>query len=432
MAAAHFLTELGANVTLFESSDQFGGLGTFFPYGHGYLERFYHCMLPGDTALLELLRFLEIEDRVYWRQAEFGFMIEGKLYGLNTALELLRFSALPMLDRLRIGLTAVYASTVSSKGLDDITSEVWLSKLCGRRAFDLFWKPLLQAKFGDRFHDVPALWFWTRFNREKGTRKEVKGYIRGGYKFLTDTLVASLRRRGAELLLDTTVQSLDLTEDELPVLKVHGKPRVFDRTVVTTPLFFLHRIAGQGGLRKWMENVDSTIDAQGVVNVVLLLRRGLTRFYWVAAIDGDVPFQGIVESSVLLRPEDTGGYHLVYLMNYVHRSHPLFKRTDRDIIDEYLGGLKRMFAGFRDSDVVDSFVFRAPFVEPLYTTGYLTRRPPHELVPGRVYLATSAQVYPQVTSWNGATALAKSVVMHLHQRAHLLPRHSKLARVAAV
>ncbi len=31
---------------------------------------------------------------------------------------------------------------------------------------------MLQAKFGDRYGDVPALWFWTRFNREKGGKKE--------------------------------------------------------------------------------------------------------------------------------------------------------------------------------------------------------------------------------------------------------------------
>ena len=56
------------------------------------------------------------------------------------------------------------------------------------------------------------------------------------------------------------------------------------------------------------------------------------------------------------------------------------------------------------------FVFRTPFVEPLYTTGYALRKPPHALVPGRVYLSTSSQVYPNVTSWNGATELSRAVV----------------------
>jgi len=55
-------------------------------------------------------------------------------------------------------------------------------------------------------------------------------------------------------------------------------------------------------------------------------------------------------------------------------------------------------------------VFRSPFVEPLYSVGYQRRTPPIALVPGRVYLATTAQVYPEVTSWNGSAGLARRVV----------------------
>ena len=54
---------------------------------------------------------------------------------------------------------------------------------------------------------------------------------------------------------------------------------------------------------------------------------------------------------------------------------------------------------------MDRFLFRAPFVEPLYTTGFERRKPPFVLLPGRIYLATTTQVYPQVTSWNGAVGL---------------------------
>ncbi len=46
---------------------------------------------------------------------------------------------------------------------------------------------------------------------------------------------------------------------------------------------------------------------QGVVNAVLLLRRGLTPHYWVAAIDAGIPFQGIVESTTLLDRKETAG-----------------------------------------------------------------------------------------------------------------------------
>ncbi len=416
MAAAHFLTESGAKVTLFEASDKLGGLGTFFPYRDKFLEKFYHCVLPGDNELLEIVKFLKLESDVYWRTAEFGFISKGRLFGLNTPLELLKFKLLPFSDRIRIGLTALWGSITRGKKLDQITTVQWLTNLSGKRAFEVFWKPMLQAKFGNRYHEVPALWFWMRFNREKGTKKEVKGYIRGGYKHLTDRLSASLIERGAEIHLNAPISSLDLGEDGKPVISISGEAISFDRVIFCAPLFFLHKMAAKGRILEWTRRVDSSIDAQGVVNVVLLLKRAITPYYWVAAIDEDVPFQGIVESSVLLERADTAGYHLIYLMNYCHRTEPLFQREDGEIADEYVAGLRRLFPQIEESDIVERFVFKAPFVETLYTLGYLQRKPPEELVPGRVFLATTSQVYPEITSWEGSTRLAKKVSQLILER----------------
>ncbi len=385
LASAHFLAAAGARVSLFEASDQLGGLGTFFPYRDTFLERFYHCMLPTDRHLLGVLRDVGLEDQAYWKETSFGFMRDGRLYGLNTPLELLRFSPLPLRDRLRVGLTGLWGSVCSDRGLDDVTCEEWLTRLSGRRAFETFWRPMLQAKFGDRYHEVPALWFWTRFNREKGGKRERKGYLRGGYRRIAETLAASIEARGGSVRLRAPVGNLDLGEDGRPRLRIEGEePRTFDRVVFTAPLFFLRKVAAGGRLAPAVDAIDPGIDMQGVVNAVLMLRRGFTKHYWVAAIDEGIPFQGIVESTTLLDKSDTAGVHLVYLMNYVHRSEPRFQQDDAEILAEYLAGLRRLFPDLRDEDVIDRYVFRSPFVEPLYTTGYQRRKPPSVLVPGRV------------------------------------------------
>lgn len=415
LAAAYWLAKAGARVTVYEASDQLGGLGTFFQYRNVLLERFYHCMLPSDRHLLGVLRELDIDDQIYWKETSFGFMRDGRLYGLNTPLELLKFGPLSWVDRIRVGLTGLWGSICSSKGLDDITCVEWLSRLSGRRAFEIFWKPMLQAKFGDRYHEVPALWFWTRFNREKGGGKsECKGYIRGGYHHIIDTLAKSIKARGGIIRLQAPVEKLDLTEDgQFMVHVAQDAPQVFDRLVVTAPIFFLRKAMANGRLASVAEQIDTDIDMQGVVNAVFMLRRGFTKHYWVATIDEEIPFQGIVESTTLLEKIDTAGVHLIYLMNYVHRTDPRFHQSDAEILQAYTTGLKRLFPDLRDEDIIDRFVFRAPFVEPLYTTGYQQRKPPTVLLPGKLYLATTTQVYPEVTSWNGAVGLARKVVDEL-------------------
>jgi protoporphyrinogen oxidase len=411
LSAAWYLTQAGARVTLYEGSDRLGGLGTFFEWRDAHIERFYHCLLPGDRHLLAVLREIGLEPELYWKTTGFGYMRDGRLYGLNTAADVLRFGVLPPLDRLRIGLTGLWGSLRSAEGLDDITCEEWLTRLSGKRAFERFWKPMLQSKFGERYHDVPALWFWTRFNREKGSKTERKGYLRGGYKRIVDRLAEALAERGGDVRVRAEIESVDLDEGGRPTVRVRGaEAQGFDRVVLTPPPHFLKRMAAGGRLEAELERVDPGVDMQGVLNVVLLMRRKLTRFYWAATPEPHVPFQGIIESTNLVEPEHIGGVHLFYLMHYVHRTEAAYNREDADVLRDYFAGLQGLFGDLREEDVVDRFVFRTPFVEPLYTKGYARRKPPHALVPGRVYLSTSSQVYPNVTSWNGASEHSRAVI----------------------
>jgi len=412
LVSALELARAGAQVTLFESSDRLGGLGTFFNFDGRTFEQFYHCLLPSDAELLQLLAELGLSEEIYWHETEFAYLSQGKLFGLNSPLDLLRFSALPLVDRLRVGFTALVAKLSSDKGLDDVTAAEWLRSLSGERAFRAFWQPMLQAKFGGRFLTIPALWFWTRFNREKGQGRELKGYVRGGYRRILHRLEETLSILDVKIRCSSPVESLSLSgSEELagPVtLRCNGEDFLFDRVVYTGPLPMLKSLTQGPLLDCALASLDSTLDAQGVVNLVLILRKPVSgRFYWIATVDEGLPFQGVVESTQLISSEDSGGYHLAYLTNYLHRTEPEFSLSDEEIRVRYLNEFFRLFPEVSESDIAGVRIFRAPFVEPLYNTGYLLRKPKPELIPRRIFLATTSQVYPQVTSWNGATGVAR-------------------------
>ncbi|HRH94719.1 MAG TPA: FAD-dependent oxidoreductase [Prosthecobacter sp.] len=401
------LAQEGHRVTLIEGSEQLGGLGTFFEHEGRTFEKFYHCMLPSDGPLLRVLETLGIRNEVYWKPTTFAYAHEGRFFPLNTAVDLLKFAPLRFIDRIRVGITGLYGRLVSDKGLDQVTTVKWLTRLSGDRAFAKFWRPMLEAKFGDRHHDVPALWFWTRFNREKGESKgECKGYIKGGYKHITDTFARVLHALGSEIRLNTAVETVDLDADGRTIVTTSAGTEGFDQVVITLPTPQVGKLVGPA-MRREMPPLDTTTDYQGVINCLLFLKKPLTTHYWVATPGNVHPFDGVVETSTLTDTADRGHRHVVYLTKYLHRGDERFSVSDECIRAYWIPALQELFPQLQDGDIESTHIFRAPFVEPIYKLNQMKLRPPEELVRGKVYLANTAQVYPVVTSWNGSVTQAE-------------------------
>ncbi|MBL9129964.1 MAG: NAD(P)/FAD-dependent oxidoreductase [Verrucomicrobiaceae bacterium] len=404
------LAQAGHSVTIYEGSEQLGGLGTFFEHAGRTFEKFYHCTLPSDGPLLRTLEALGIRDQVYWRPTTFAYAHGGKFFPLNTAVDLLKFAPLRFLDRIRVGITGLVGRLVSDKGLDDVTTVSWLTKLSGKNAFAKFWKPMLEAKFGDRYHDVPALWFWTRFNREKGESKgEQKGYIRGGYKHITDTFAEVITRLGGRIHLKTAVEAIDLDAEGRSTVTTAKGTSIYDQLVITLPTPQVEKLIGPA-MRAKMPALDTSTDYQGVINHILFLKRPLTTHYWVATPQSEHPFDGVVETSTLTDIADRGARHVVYLTKYLHRSDERFSASDETLRSFWIPALQKLFPDLTEADIEADYIFRAPFVEPIYRLGQKKLCPPEELIPGAVFLANTAQVYPVVTSWNGSVTQAEKTL----------------------
>ena len=93
LAAAYFLGNYGYRPIVFEGSSAVGGLGSAIDHDGARLDRFYHVLLNTDADLLDLIAELDLADRLTWSSTGMGFYLGGRLYSLNTPLDLLRFSA---------------------------------------------------------------------------------------------------------------------------------------------------------------------------------------------------------------------------------------------------------------------------------------------------------------------------------------------------
>jgi protoporphyrinogen oxidase len=409
LASAYELLQLGAQPVLFEAADHFGGLGAAFTHDGVNLDRFYHVMLDSDAELCALISAMGLTDRVAWRETGMGFYIGGALYPFNTPGDLLRFRALPALARLRTGAGALYMTRLKRRPgrLDELHAAEWLRRLFGPHVARAIWEPLLRAKFGDAGGSVPAYWVWTLLRREKNGSQEVKGYLRGGFHTLATALVSHTRARGATLRLRTPVRRLEADSDGVTIESDAAGRERFAAAISTLPLPQLAAVAA-GPLRQALPQPN--LGYQGVVNVLLLLRRPLERFYWTVVVDPQLPFQGVVETTHVLPPEWVGGRHLVYLLAYCPAGSAQYTRPDALLKEQAVAMLETMYPSFQRDTVEAAFVGRAPYVEPVWPTGYLASRPAHRVGETRLYLSTTAQAYPRVTAWNTSIALAAETV----------------------
>ena len=411
LASAVRLSNLGFSVTLYEGEDFLGGLGTTFPFRDGNLERFYHCLLPNDDALLAHVRELGLESTLLWRETKMGFMYQRKTYPLNSPMDLLKFSPLSFVERLRMGLMGIRARTHGlNPALDDVTAADWIRGMVGTRAFDVLWKPLLSAKIGDHYPALPALWLSSRMNREKSTKAEQKGCLTGGYQSLIQAFERRLRERGAGIRFKTRVQAIEREGERMTVVLEDGRRESFDLVVSTSPMPQFQRMTKSLGLDPRI--ADLKLDYQGVVSGVFLTREPLTHYYWMPWVDSGVTSQGAIEMSNLVPLGRAHGLHVNYLVNYTHRDSALFQKSDAELLAIYRRDLEALYPRAAAS-VVDTFLFRAPFVEPIWTVGYRQVRPPTTVIPGRLYLACTAQVYPRVNSWNSCCEVVDEMVREL-------------------
>src|ERR1700680_1610408 len=96
LPSAFYLLRQGAEVTVFESRPQLGGLATYFDFGQFWWDKFYHCILTSDRPLLRWSHALGLTLEVRWTETKVGFFADETLYPMTTSLDFLRFPPLTL------------------------------------------------------------------------------------------------------------------------------------------------------------------------------------------------------------------------------------------------------------------------------------------------------------------------------------------------
>ncbi|MCH7838523.1 MAG: NAD(P)/FAD-dependent oxidoreductase [Chloroflexi bacterium] len=416
MAAAYRLIQAGHKVALYEASPFMGGLVRTFEVGGGRLESFYHHIFSTDTTVAGLIEELGLGDQLVWRDSRVGFYHGGKLYDFVTPLDLLRFTPMPLVDRIRMGLAAVYLRRQKDwHRYESITAAEWIRRYMGKGAYDAVWGPLLRGKFGDAYDELSMAWLWSkihlRFSSRKGgpAQKEQLGYMLGSFGVYIDELERRLRASDlAEVNTGRAVREVIVEEGRARGLLLDGGERVdCDAVIACMPAHVFAKLAPQLP-PDYGEKLTGT-RWQSALCYIMALKRPLTDIYWLNISDDEIPFIAAVEHTNFIERERYGGYHIVYLANYLHPEHPFLEMEIDELEREYLPHLTKINPEFSPDWIAERWLFKGPYAQPIVTTGYRDKIPEHRTpVPG-LYLATMSQIYPEDRGQNYSIKMGEHV-----------------------
>ena len=448
MTLALRLAQAGQRVTLFEAGPHVGGLADAWQLGDVTWDRHYHVTLLSDMHWRRVLAELHLEQDMQWVETKTGFFTDGQLTSMSNTLEFLRFPPLGLLDKLRLGGTIFYASKLrDGKRLESIPVASWLRKLSGKRAFEKIWLPLLRAKLGENYQHTSAAFIWATIARmyaarRTGLKKEMFGYLPGGYARILEHFETLLHANGVDVRVNHAIEGVtpcnpkrergrtlqDAASSECfdvsalahasgymansVQLTFRDRPtETFDRVVLTTPAPIISRVCPN--LTEDEHRRLNGLRYQGIVCASLLLKKPLAKYYVTNITDAWVPFTAVIEMTTLVDPAEFGGRSLVYLPKYVSPDDPLFEVSDEELRTQFIAALCRMYLDFSESDVEAFRVSRVRHVVALTTLNYSDNLPPMKTSLPGVFAINSAHIVNGTLNVNETVKLAEDAVRDL-------------------
>lgn len=413
---AWHLTRNGHEVVVYERWEGLGGLASAIPFGNTQLDRFYHHIFTSDRHIQAFIDRLGLTDHLHWCDSSVGFEHQGNLYPFTTPVDLLRFKPLSLLSRFRVGISVLKAKRIKSyKELEHITAEEWIISQMGEDAYRILWEPLLRSKFGDRYREVSAVWFWGKVKLRGGTRSksgtgECLGYLKGGWGQIFERMGDQISERNGIFRFLDTVKQITSISSGFKIVSRKGEDE-FDRVIVTPSVPSFLEITPE--LSESYRKQVSVIPYQANITMALGLKQSISPYYWLNITNPDSPFVAVIEHTRLFNDPDYAGMVPVYLSRYLSSTHPLFNARPKEIKEQFLSFLEKIIPPFQRDWVLTDTVSTTAYAQPVIGLNYSRLKPPFETpIPG-LYLCTMVQIYPEDRGMNYSMRLAEELLCYL-------------------
>lgn len=414
MTLALRLSQQGYKVTIFESGDKPGGLTRSWELDGVTWDRFYHVILMSDMNTRRIIEELGLTKEFKWVETKTGFYSGGKLYSMSNMIEFFKFPPINLIDKFRLGLTIFAASRIKNwRKLEKKYVADWLVSWSGKNVFEKIWLPLLKAKLGENYRNTSAAFIWSTIQRmyaarKSGLKKEMFGYVNGGYDVINKNFAQHLLDLGVEFKLNTDVSLVHLQENGLIGLTAASNITYeFDHVIST--LSPIQSVKLADSLPEDEKEKHRNVKYLGVICPSVLLRKAISPYYVTNITDTGIPFTGIIEMTAFIdKKEELKGKNLVYLPKYVDSDDILFNADDSEIRKIFLGALLKMYPEISEADVLYFGVSKARIVFALPTIEYSVNLPGIKTSIENFYIVNSAQIINGTLNVNETIQVAES------------------------
>lgn len=432
LVTARSLGHAGVPCDVYERWPGLGGQAATLDVGGGHLlERYYHHWFTSDEHIVALCEELGLGELVEWRPSSVAVFTHGRSFPFTSPRDLLRFSPLPPLARIRMGL-AVLRLQRDKRGVEPFEAETardWVRRAMGPAAWEQVWAPLLRGKFGDRAEDISMAWLWGKLTLRRqikggAARRELLGYPRGSFEPLWTRLREEIEGTGGRVMVDRPAARVKRADDgRLTVVagapgsfRTGHDPRGFtrageeryDAVLATVPSDVFSALLDPGLAAElapsYLERVGA-IEYHAALCLLLELDRSFTPFYWTNVADPALPFVGLIEHTNLFDRARYDDRHFLYVANYVARDDPLLALDAPALLAYYEEGLRRVNPAWRPGWVRQAWLFSEPAAQPVVTLGYRERIPPLATGARGLFLANTTQIYPEDRGTNYSVRL---------------------------
>ena len=234
-------------MVVYEADSELGGLAGTFEVCGTRLEKYHHFICHSDKVVLKQMAEFGLDSLVQWADCRMGIFVHNRPFDFTTPADLLRFDALDLKSRLRLG-AAMFSLRLKRdwKQLESVPASKWLKRWAGQRSYDVVWSHLMKSKFDIYEDQIPLSWLWARTKRRssskrRGSTLEHFGYVKGSFAALTDQYIRRIKELGGELLTARAVKKVSRTKEGQFLVETQDGERAHKAVISTIPLVLCAR-----------------------------------------------------------------------------------------------------------------------------------------------------------------------------------------------